>query len=472
MLVNSAILLLSKNRSEGLKLALESVEFEVTHLEHEVGDFESFDTLSFDAIVMVADFPDEGVLAFIEKLRLHQPHLPLILIAEQHNSRIAIEATKRGAYDFLLKPVEISEFIELIRKTVDTKRMMANRVELGNQEADQDAIIGTSRSMLQVYKNIGRVAAKPIDILIQGETGTGKELVARAIYQFSGRSNKSFIAVNCAAIPETLLESELFGHEKGAFTGATERRIGRFEQSHEGTLFLDEIGELSLATQSKILRVLQERQIQRLGADQLIKIDTRIIFASNRDLEEEVREQRFRRDLFYRLNSAMITLPPLRERAEDIPDLVEFFVRKHGVELAIEKPAITADAIDYLQDKIWLGNVRELENYVRKALLAARGFTITVDDLTSLVSVSPNAPVPLKLSVSDYVSNLVISAKNGEGDRVHAQAIEFIERETLAQTLNIAEGNQAKAARWLGLSRPTLKDKLMSYGLHPSQVCL
>ena len=261
----------------------------------------------------------------------------------------AIEATKLGVYEYLVKPFEADELLDLVASAVAHSRLMSEPVEMGEARSARFAIIGNSRAMQSIYKEIGRVAATAATVLIRGATGTGKELIARAIYQHSDRADKPFIAVNCAAIPETLLESELFGHERGSFTGAQGRRIGRFEQAHGGTIFLDEIGDLNANTQSKLLRVLQERCIQRLGGDETIPVDARVLAATHRDLETAIKEREFREDLYYRLSVVTIHLPALSERAEDIPDLVKFFIRRYATELGLEAPSVRPEAVAFLQ---------------------------------------------------------------------------------------------------------------------------
>src|ERR1041385_7226619 len=273
---------------------------------------------------------------------------------------------KFGAYDYVLKPFDVAQMIELVAKAADSSRRMSEPVSLGEPSESRAALVGRSPAMQAIYKEIGRVAAKPVNVLIRGETGTGKELIARAIYQHSERANAPFIAINCAAIPETLLESELFGHERGAFNGADLRRIGRFEQAHGGTIFLDEVGDMSPGTQAKLLRVLQSMTIQRLGGRETIPVDVRVIAATHCDLETAIQEKQFREDLFYRLNVASISLPPLRERREDIPDLIHFLIQKFAREFGMAVPSIQPAAIDLLQGQRWPGNVRELENFIRK----------------------------------------------------------------------------------------------------------
>ena len=323
--------------------------------------------------------------------------------------------------------------------------------------------------MQDIYKEIGRVAAKPVNVLIRGETGTGKELIARAIYQHSDRANAPFIAINCAAIPETLLESELFGHERGAFTGADARRIGRFEQADRGTIFLDEIGDMTPGTQVKLLRVLQDKTIQRLGGKETISVDVRVITATHRDLEAAIREKQFREDLYYRLNVVVLGLPPLRDRREDIPDLVGYFLGKLGPELGSASPSIHPEAVDFLQAQSWPGNVRELENVIRKALLAAQGYSINLDHVRTALNKTSGAGYSAARSFGEYIDEVLAAARRDELSDAHARVIETAERELFVRAIQQAQGNQAKAARWLGVTRVTMRAKLMQFGLHPRQ---
>jgi DNA-binding NtrC family response regulator len=321
--------------------------------------------------------------------------------------------------------------------------------------------------MQTIYKEIGRIAAKPVNVLIRGETGTGKELIARAIYQNSDRANAAFVAINCAAIPETLLESELFGHERGAFTGATGQRIGRFEQADHGTIFLDEIGDMSLGTQVKLLRVLQEKSLQRLGGRETIPVDVRVLAATHHDLETSIREKQFREDLYYRLNVVVINLPALRQRKEDIPSLVRYFLSKYGPELGNASPSIHADALEFLQSHSFPGNVRELENVMRKALLLAQGYTVNVDHVRSALQKGSTQAGAAAQTLAEYIGDLLASAQRGEAAEVHARVLDSAERELFRQAIDLAQGNQAKAARWLGVSRITMKAKLVQFGFHP-----
>jgi len=422
---------------------------------------------TFNVVITDLKMPGLSGLELVHQLHAARPRLPIILITAFGTTQTAIEATKFGAYDYLLKPFEIPQLLELIQRAVKSNRLMSEPVTLGEPGAARDAIVGQSAAMQTIYKEIGRVANKPVNVLIRGETGTGKELIARAIYQNSDRANAAFVAINCAAIPETLLESELFGHERGAFTGATAQRIGRFEQANHGTIFLDEIGDMTPGTQVKLLRVLQEKSIQRLGGRETMPVDVRVLAATHHDLETAIRDKVFREDLYYRLNVVMITLPPLRQRKEDIPALVRYFLTKYGPELGNASPSIHADAMNFLQSHSWPGNVRELENSIRKALLLSQGYTVNEDHARAALNKDANQAQPASQSMSEYIGGLLAAAQRGETDEVHARVLETAEREIFRQAIDLAHGNQAKAARWLGVSRITMKAKLVQFGLHP-----
>jgi len=427
---------------------------------------------AFDVVVTDLQLPgtgsagDRAGLELINRVRAVKPRQPIILMTAHHTSETAIEATKLGAYDYLLKPFDPAELLDMIDKAVASSRLLSEPVELGETATPTDAIVGNSRAMQIVYKDIGRLAARPITVLIRGETGTGKELVARALYQYSDRAKSPFIVVNCVAIPETLLESELFGHEQGAFTGASARRIGRFEQANNGTIFLDEIGDMTISTQAKLLRVLQEKTIQRLGGKEPISVDVRILAATHRDLEGAIRENQFREDLYYRLNVAVINVPPLRERREDIPALVRYFLHRYGSELGSFNASMSAEAIQFLQQQAWAGNVRELENVIRKSLLSARGFTIGPDEVHAALMQARLPRPAIDQTLASYISDLLGRATRGELENVAGAVTEAAERELYAQAIQLAQGNQAKAAKWLGVSRPTMREKLTLYGLH------
>ena len=424
---------------------------------------------SFNVVISDLRLPGLDGLELVRQLHTAQPRLPIILVTAFGTTETAIEATKLGAYDYLLKPFNIPEMIDLVRKAADSNRLMSEPVILGEPGAARAALVGQSAAMQTIYKEIGRVASKPVNVLIRGETGTGKELIARALYQHSDRANAPFIAINCAAIPETLLESELFGHERGAFTGAESRRIGRFEQANNGTIFLDEIGDMTPGTQVKLLRILQEQCLQRLGGRETIPVNVRVVAATHRDLESAIREKQFREDLYYRLSVVVIALPPLRNRRDDIPDLVHYFLQKYGEELGNSKPSIHPDALEFLQAQPWPGNVRELENAVRKALLLAQNYTINLDHVRTVLNKANSPGYSLRRSFGEYVDDLLAAARRGEVSDAHARVLEAAERELVTRAFQQAHGNQARAAGWLGISRITMKAKLVQFGLHPSQ---
>jgi len=424
---------------------------------------------SFDVVITDMKLPGMGGLDIVRELHASKPRLPIILMTAHGTTETAIEATKSGAYDYLLKPFEMPELIELVDRAVASSRLMTEPVELGEAGTARDALIGNSRVMQSIYKEIGRIASKPVNVLIRGETGTGKELIARAIYQHSDRAKAPFVAINCAAIPETLLESELFGHERGAFTGAEFRRIGRFEQADHGTIFLDEIGDMTPGTQVKLLRVLQEKFVQRLGGKETIPVDVRVLAATHRDLENAIKHKEFREDLYYRLNVVVITLPALRERKEDIPELLKYFLRKYAVELKVADPSIQAEALEVLRAQNWPGNVRELENVVRKVLLLAQGYTIHADHVREALNRSRLPADATNQSLRNYVDELLAAAQRGECNDAHSRVLEAAEREVFSRAIALAQGNQAKAARWVGVSRLTMREKLIQFGVHPGK---
>jgi len=423
----------------------------------------------FDVVITDLRLPGLDGLELVEQLHADKPKQPIILMTAHGTTETAIEATKKGACDYLLKPFEADELLDLVASAVASSRLMSDPVEMGGESTNRSAIIGTSRAMQAIYKEIGRVAATPATVLIRGATGTGKELIARAIYQHSDRANKPFIAVNCAAIPDTLLESELFGHERGAFTGAQARRIGRFEQAHDGTLFLDEIGDLNPNTQGKLLRVLQERCIQRLGSEANIPVDVRVIAATHRDLEQAIIEKDFREDLFYRLSVVSVTLPPLSERTEDIPQLAKFFIQRYGKQLGVEAPAVQPAAISFLQSQPWPGNVRELENIIRQTLLLARPFAISQEYVQQVLAKTRKPAAALNQTHAAYVADLLSRAQNGDVQDAYSRLIADLEPELFRQAIQLAQGNQAKAARWLGITRLKMREKLGQFGLHPGR---
>jgi nitrogen regulation protein NR(I) len=423
----------------------------------------------FDVVLTDLRLPGLNGLELVRQLHVARPRLPILMMTAHGTTETAIEATQSGAYDYLLKPFEMPELLKLVEEAVAASRLMSEPVQIGGTGQPRSAIVGNSRAMQSIYKEIGRVAAKPVSVLIRGETGTGKELIARAIYQHSDRANEPFVAINCAAIPETLLESELFGHERGAFTGAESRRIGRFEQADHGTIFLDEIGDMTPGTQVKLMRVLQERSLQRLGGKETIPVDVRVIAATHRDLEAAIKQNQFREDLFYRISVVVLSLPPLRDRKEDIPELVGFFLNKYASEFSVENPAIHPEALAFLQLQSWPGNVRELENATRKMLLQAQGYTISVEHVRAVLAKINLPATNGEKSLQACADELLAAAQRGDFSDAHARLHETADRILIGRAIELAQDNQAKAARWLGISRLTLREKLIQFGLHPRQ---
>lgn len=420
----------------------------------------------FDVVITDLKLPGLDGLQLVRELHAARPRLPILMMTAHSTTETAIEAIQAGAYDYLLKPFEIPELLELVEQAVSASRLMSEPVQIGLSGSARDAIVGNSRPMQSIYKEIGRVASKPVSVLIRGETGTGKELIARAIYQHGDRVNAPFVAINCAAIPETLLESELFGHERGAFTGAESRRIGRFEQANQGTIFLDEIGDMTPGTQVKLMRVLQEKCLQRLGGKETIPVDVRVIAATHQNLDAAIREKRFREDLYYRISVVVIHLPPLRERKEDIPELTNFFLHKYAAEFGVNDPSIHANAVEFLQAQPWPGNVRELENVIRKVLLLAQHYTIGVEHVRLALAKTSQPATSAGITLREYADELLAAAQRGEFTDAYARLHETADRVLIGRAIELAQGNQVKTARLLGISRTTLREKLKQFGLH------
>lgn len=450
--------------SGGLISVLSAEGHQVTHAKRGDEGLRLGESGQFDCALTDLRLPGLGGLELIRQLHAARPRLPIVLMTAHGTTETAIEATKLGAYDYLLKPFEMEELIDVVAKAVVSGRQAAEVVVVGDSRPGRDSIVGRGRAMQAIYKELGRVAAQPVSVLIRGETGTGKELIARAIYQHSNRATAPLIVVNCAAIPETLLESELFGHERGAFTGAVERRIGRFEQANGGTLFLDEIGEMGASTQAKLLRVLQERVIQRVGGRDIIPVDVRIIAATHVDLEEAISSRQFREDLFYRLNQVTIALPPLRERIEDLPELAQHFMALHAGSLGISSPSLLPEALEVVRHHSWPGNVRELENVIRLALLRAGNYPITAELVEEAMAGLPSSGRDRKGLPEMIQQELTVAQAADTGD-AYRRVVELVEKELFVQAMGLADGNQARAARWLGVSRVTLREKLRQHGL-------
>ncbi len=425
-----------------------------------------------DVCLLDIMLPDISGLEAFEEFHRLDGKLPVIFITSDSSSGTAIEAMKKGAFDYVLKPLDLPHLKKIVTKAIVIRRKMLIPVEMSTDataKESADPIIGNSRKMQEVYKSVGRVASQDMTVLICGESGTGKELVARAIYHHSQRVNKPFLAVNCAAIPETLLESELFGHEKGAFTGADRRRIGKFEQCSGGTIFLDEIGDMPPALQSKILRLLQSQQFERLGGNETIQTDVRIIAATNRNLEALIEEGQFREDLYYRLRGFVILLPSLRDREEDITLLLRHFLARYNRELGKSLESIAQETMDILTNYSWPGNVRELENVVKQTLVQATGSIVIPEFLPPF---GGEEPVTDKDGGAEseqlecFINRRIAAGSEG----LHAESIEFLERRLLRRVLHETGGNQSHAAQILGITRGSLRNKIRSLGIEIEQV--
>lgn len=447
-----------------LRVALEGEGFSVTHCTRGDDGLAAAKHENFDAGLSDLRLPGLGGLEVVRKLHESQPGLPLVLMTAYGAVETAIKATQLGAYDYVQKPFEMEDLIAVLRRAVQAGRAFEKEPPT-QRPIEMPAIIGVSHAMQEVSKQVGRVAAKPVAVLIRGETGTGKELIARAIWQYSSRANEPFVAINCAAIPENLLESELFGHERGAFTGAAQRRIGRFEQANHGTLFLDEIGDLPLQTQVKLLRVLQEKTFHRVGGETPVRVDVRVLSATHRDLETMVREGTFREDLWHRLNVVSIYLPALRERVEDIPALVQGFLQRYSTEFSVTIPSISAEAIALLQRDSWPGNIRELENVTRRLLLDSRGLPIDATAVDRALGARHHDDGAASKSLATIATTILERARRGEISDAHAKMTAEAERELFRQALALAQGNLSQVSRWLGISRLTLREKSAALGL-------
>ncbi len=424
-----------------------------------------------DAVILDVRLPDQPGLEAFEEIRRIDPRLPVIIITAFSTADTAIEATKRGAFEYLLKPVDFHQLRELVNKAIELSRLRHVPAVFAEDEMSDDEtvdrIVGHTPEMQELYKTIGRVAPLDVPVLLEGESGTGKELVARAIYQHSRRSQGPFLAINCAAMPEGLLESELFGHEKGSFTGADRRRIGIFEQADKGTLFLDEIGDMTLATQPKLLRLLQEQQFERVGGEETIRTDVRVIAATNQDLERKVAAGEFRSDLLYRLKVVTIHLPPLRNRKDDLPLLIAHFLRILNRDLHKRVTSVAPEALRLLEAYPWPGNVRELQSAIKHAYVQSPSEVITLDCLPPHLREDPSAHATgpeadsQNLRVVEIVSELM---RRGESD-IYQKVTTTVDRLVLETVLRHVKGNQVQAAEVLGISRTTLRAKMRSLGL-------
>jgi len=442
-----------------------------------------------DLVVMDIRLAGMSGLETLRRIRQADARLPVIMMTAYGTTRTAIEAMKLGAYDYLLKPFDVPKLKQLVFTALKAARDMKQVVSyepLLDAEDYELGIVGRSQAMQEVFKLIGQLASADATALLTGESGTGKELVARAIYHHSRRRDRPFLPINCAAIPEHLLESELFGHEKGAFTGASAQHIGKFERCHGGTVFLDEIGDMSLATQAKVLRVLQSGAFERVGGSETVQADVRVIAATNQPLEQAVAQRRFREDLFYRLNVVRIHLPPLRERPGDVPLLVNYFLKKIAQGRKTPPKSIVPEALAALERYAWPGNVRELENALHRAAVIAKGQTILLGDLPPHIAAAPAALAPTAATPgSDRAPLPGPSAREPRGPspasadvaalagtlfgwaRLHPslKILPAVERELVVHALRETRGNQVQAAKLLGITRATLRKRMDKFGI-------
>jgi two-component system nitrogen regulation response regulator GlnG len=431
-----------------------------------------------DVIVLDVQLPDQTGLELLSKLRELDARSPVIFITGKSTTDTAIEAMKLGAFEYLLKPLELPQLRQVIERALAISRLMHVRAVVADDlplDDRNDAIVGRCPTMQEVYKAIGRVAGQDVTVLISGESGTGKELVARAIYQHSRRAAGPFLAINCAALPEHLMESELFGHEKGAFTGADRQRIGKFEQGSGGTLFLDEVADLPAPAQSKMLRLLQGQEFERLGGNETIRADVRLLAATNQNLEAMVKHGRFREDLYYRLSVFTIALPPLRDRGDDLGLLVNHYVRRFSSEFGKEAPHVPAETLAILRCYPWPGNVRELQSVLKQALLQTVGGILAPDFL----------PAHVRKERSDLEGTTSAASGTGMGEdaqvpslpqfideqlrlgteNLYEDVLRRMERLLITRVLQQTQGNQLQAAKILGITRGSLRTKIRDLGI-------
>ena len=422
----------------------------------------------FDVCLIDINLPDVDGLTLLKDAKAAEIAASIIVVTGRNTMNNAIEAMKHGAFDYVTKPWDLEEMSLLVQRALESRKLLNDFHDLKKEVKktyEPGNMVGSSPAMQKVYKIIGQVANTDASILIQGESGTGKELVAKTIHYNSARWNRPFTAVNCAAIPRELLESELFGHEKGSFTGALERRIGKFELAEEGTLFLDEVGDIPLELQTKLLRVLQEREYSRVGGREVLKADVRILAATNQDLEKSVREKRFREDLFFRLKVIPIYLPPLRERKGDIPQLVGYFVDKINREMGTRVSGVSPEAMKMLEEYSWPGNVREMENSLIRAAVLSPGSVLFPKDFSLQHQREDESPpgvdhLSLEEIIHHKLEDYFQRTKGVDVDNLYTLVMERVERPLIELTLRKTGGNQIKAAEILGINRNTLRKKI------------
>ena len=410
-----------------------------------------------DLVLTDLKLPKKDGMDVLRAAKEEDPMLPVIMMTAFGTVDVAVKAIKEGAFDFITKPFDTDHLLHLIKKAMETQRLVTENILLRDEVSSMrgmPTIIGKSEKIVEVAKKIQRVASAKTTVLLLGESGTGKELFARAIPSLSPRKDFPFVPINCAAIPKELLESELFGHEKGAFTGAEAKKLGKFELADKGTIFLDEIGEMALSLQAKIMRIIQEGEIERVGGVKTIPVDVRVIAATNKDIERAVSEGAFREDLYYRLNVFPIKVPPLRERTEDIPLLVDFFTKKYCAEMKTGRKEVSEEVLSLLTGSPWKGNIRELENSIERAVILCDGVTITTEHI------SLNA-VPM----NPHLGTLPTLPMNGTLEDTTRVALRLAESERIRKALQETKGNKSRAAELLDVSYKTLLTKIKEYGI-------
>jgi two-component system, NtrC family, nitrogen regulation response regulator GlnG len=454
-----------------LEKGLREAGYEVTAVKDGEAALRHAEAEPQDLIFLDVRMPGLDGLAVLQRLRASRPDALVIVMTAHGTMETAIQAMQRGAYDYLAKPFDIDEVLLLAERALTARRLSQEVAQLrtGLQDVWEFGVLtGRHPRMQEIYKTIGRLAGSDVTVLLRGESGTGKELVARAIHHYSRRAGRPFVAVSCAAIAATLLESELFGHERGAFTDARERKLGKFELAHGGTLFLDEVGDMPAELQIKLLRALQERSFERVGGQESIRVDVRILAATNRDLETLIREGRFRDDLYYRLNVVALQLPPLRERRRDVPLLVDHFLAKYTDDLG--RRVVAPAALDRLVGYEWPGNVRELENVIQRAMVMATGGVILPEHLP-IGEVSAAAAVAVDATLEDIIERRLLDCVRGLREHANANLYDLmtslVEKPLFRAVLRETGGNQVRAAQLLGINRNTLRKKLKEHGIDP-----
>jgi two-component system response regulator HydG len=452
--MKTKILVVDDERShrQMIDAVLSAEGYEITQADTGQAAIDAVKEKFYDLIIMDIRMPEMGGIEALQKIKTISAGIPVIIMTAYTSISTAVEALKSGASDYLTKPLDIEELKILVAKTLRIHQLEAENIVLKERLDDRfdfSSIIGQSPAMIRLFETMALVAPSEATVLITGESGTGKELIANALHQNSPRKNRPFVKVNCAALPETLLESELFGHEKGSFTGATARKQGRFQLAHKSSILLDEVAEMAPTTQAKILRVLQEREFEPLGSTQTVKADTRVIAATNKNLEVEISEGRFREDLYYRLNVVTLDVPPMRERREDIPNLADYFLKRYADKNRRLIKGFTPRATDVLMRYDWPGNVRELENIIERAVIMSRGELIT------------------PMEFPNEVKELDEDFKASQINLTPGRSLKEVEKAMILRTLEETGGNRTHAARILGITRRTLQLKLKDYGINP-----